>query len=352
MLWLTALGKLAAGWLVSYLLSRAGLHLTLRLVGSSKDRRQVVRTTIQALMLFSWTAVAVWAWDTAPYEGIGDQVVYGLARLATVIVTIHVIHRILIRLLANFLLHVHHGSSSTRNEILKALKPMLRVFLWAIGLVYYLQSIGVKLEAIWTVLAAGGIGVGLALQKPAAEFFEYIYILLDKPFQGEDLLDVGGISAWVEHVGVRSTRLRSLKGELVIMTNSSLMNQPLRNHGNSHQIPPPTEHGAMEHRRLIYRFGVVYSTPLESMERIPKLVHDVIDGTDNAIFNRCHFIQFGSSSLDFELCYIIPTNDYIQAMDVQQEVNLGIMRAFAQQGISFAFPTQTLYVNQVESQDQ
>ncbi len=102
MLWLTALGKLTAGWLAAWLLSRAGLHLTLRLVGNSKDRRQVVRTTVQALMLFSWTAVAVWAWDTVPYEGIGDQIVYGLARLATVIVTIHVIHHMLIRLLANF----------------------------------------------------------------------------------------------------------------------------------------------------------------------------------------------------------------------------------------------------------
>ena len=229
---------------------------------------------------------------------------------------------------------------------------MLRVLLWVMGSVYYLQSLGVELEAIWTVLAAGGIGIGLALQKPAAEFFEYIYILLDKPFQGEDLLDVGGILAWVEHVGIRSTRLRSLKGELVIMTNSSLMNQPLRNHGNSHQIPPPTEHGAMEHRRLIYRFGVIYSTPLESMEIIPKLVRDVIDSIENATFSRCHFVQFGSSSLDFELCYIIPTNNYMQAMDVQQEVNLGIMRAFAQRNISFAFPTQTLYVNQVERPDK
>ena len=349
MLWLFALGKLAAGWLAAWLLSQASLLLILQLVGNDKDRRRLSRTTVQALMLLTWTAVAVWAWGTVPYEGIGDKVVYGLARLSAVIVTIYFVNHILICLLANFLLRIS-GGSSAGHEISKALKPMLRVLLWSMGSVYYLQSIGVALEAIWTVLAAGGIGIGLALQKPAAEFFEYIYILLDKPFQGEDLLDVGGILAWVEHVGIRSTRLRSLKGELVIMTNSSLMNQPLRNHGNSHQIPPPTEHGAMEHRRLIYRFGVVYSTPLESMKCIPKLIHDVIDGIENATFNRCHFVQFGSSSLDFELCYIIPTNDYIQAMDVQQEVNLGIMGAFAQRGIGFAFPTQTLYINQVENQ--
>jgi len=351
MLWLLALGKLAAGWLAAWLLYQASVRLILPLVDNGKDWRQGLRTAVQALMLLGCTMVAVWAWDTVPYEGIGDQIVYGLARLAAVVVTIHGVNHIFIRLLANFLLRIS-GSSNTGYEILRALKPMLRAILWIIGSVYYLQSIGVELEAIWAVLAAGGIGVGLALQKPAAEFFEYIYILLDKPFQGEDLLDVGGILAWVEHVGIRSTRLRSLKGELVIMTNSSLMSQPVRNHGNSHQTPPPTEHGAMEHRRLIYRFGVVYSTPLKKMEIIPKLVHGVIDGVEGATFNRCHFVQFGSSSLDFELCYIIPTNNYIQAMDVQQKINLGIMGAFAQQGISFAFPTQTLYVNQVETPDQ
>ncbi|MXW13219.1 MAG: mechanosensitive ion channel family protein [Synechococcus sp. SB0673_bin_10] len=351
MLWLLALGKLAAGWLTAWLLYQASVRLILPLVGNGKDRHQVLRTAVQALMLFGWTAVAVWAWDTVPYEGIGDQIVYGLARLAAVIIAIHGVNHIFIRLLANFLLRIS-GSSHAGHDIIRAFKPMLRALLWVVGSVYYLQSIGVELEAIWAVLAAGGIGVGLALQKPAAEFFEYIYILLDKPFQGEDLLDVGGILAWVEHVGIRSTRLRSLKGELVIMTNSSLMSQPVHNHGNSHKMPPPTEHGAMEHRRLIYRFGVVYSTPLQSMEIIPKLVCNVIENIENATFSRCHFVQFGASSLDFELCYVIPTNNYIQALDVQQAVNLGIMRAFAQQGISFAFPTQTLYVNQVERSGQ
>lgn len=353
MQWLLALGKLAAGWLVVWLLYHATVRLILPLAGKSReDPRQVLRTAARTFMLFGWTAMTAWAWDTVPYEGFADQVVDNLVMLAVVIITIHGVNHILIRLLANFLLHIRGTTKVAGNEILRALKPMLRALLWVVGSVYYLQTIGVELEAIWAFLAAGGIGIGLALQKPAAEFFEYIYILLDKPFQGEDLLDVGGIVAWVEHVGIRCTRMRSLKGELVIMTNSSIMSQPLRNHGNSHHMPPPTENGAMGHRRLIYRFGVIYSTPLAMMEVIPTLVRDVIADVDNATFSRCHFVQFGSSSLDFELCYIIPTNDYIKAMDVQQEVNLGIMRAFAQRGISFAFPTQTLYVNQVESPQQ
>ena len=203
------------------------------------------------------------------------------------------------------------------------------------GFVYYLQSIGVDLEVIWAAVVTGGVGIGLALQKPTAEFFEYIYIFLDKPFQKKDLLDVAGTIGSVEDVGIRSTQLRTPKGELVIIPNSSIMNQPLRNHSHSRQMPPPTEHGvAMGSRRLVYRFGVISNTPLEKVETIPNLIHDVINDTEDAMFERCHFVQFGSSSLDFELSYTIPTNDYIKAMNVQQEVNLGIMRAFAQQSIS------------------
>jgi len=173
MVWLLALGKLAAGWLVAWLLYQAVVRLVLPLVGKRKGiPTQIVRTAVQALMLFAWTAVAVWAWETVPqkHEGIGDQVVYGLARLAAVVITIHSVNHIFIRLLDSFLLRISGGNNAGQHDIIRALRPMLRTLLWVVGSVYYLQSIGVELEAIWAVLAAGGIGVGLALQKPAAEF--------------------------------------------------------------------------------------------------------------------------------------------------------------------------------------
>ena len=106
MLWLLALGKLAAGWLAAWLLYQASVRLILPLVDNGKDWRQGLRTAVQALMLLGCTMVAVWAWDTVPYEGIGDQIVYGQARLAAVVVTIHGVNHIFIRLLANFLLRI------------------------------------------------------------------------------------------------------------------------------------------------------------------------------------------------------------------------------------------------------
>ncbi|MCY4332652.1 MAG: mechanosensitive ion channel [Cyanobacteria bacterium MAG CAR1_bin_15] len=164
---------------------------------------------------------------------------YGLARLAAVIITIHSVNHIFLRLLANFLLRT--GGSNAGHHELSGLQAHAAGPPPGVGSVYYLQSIGVEPAAIWAVLAAGGIGVALALPwrcKSPPQKSLNTSILLDKPFQGEDLLDVGGILAWVEHVGIRSTRLRSLKGELVIMTNSSLMSQPVHNHGNSRKMRP------------------------------------------------------------------------------------------------------------------
>tara|TARA_Y100001968_G_scaffold74550_4_gene65981 strand:+ start:230 stop:826 length:597 start_codon:yes stop_codon:yes gene_type:complete len=189
---------------------------------------------------------------------------------------------------------------------------------------------GVQMTAIWALLSAGGIGAGLALKEPVQEFFEYITILLDKPFQNGQFIHIDGIWAKVERVGVRSTRLRSINGEIIVMSNSRLTSGIISNYAE------------MENRRLVHKLGVVYETPHSKMLRIPELIKSIVDSTENSIFDRCHFIKFGDCSLDFELVYYIPTSNYLSAMAAQQSINLGIMKRFEEEGIEFAFPTQTI----------
>ena len=100
----------------------------------------------------------------------------------------------------------------------------------------------------------------------------------------------------------------------------------------------------MEYRRLVHKLGVVYETPHSKMREIPNIIKAIIEGTEDAVFDRCHFIEFGDFSLDFELVYYIPTNNYLRAMEAQQKVNLNIMKVFQEENISFAFPTQTLHL--------
>ncbi len=257
-------------------------------------------------------------------------IIFILSKLICIVLIIRLINRILLRLLLRWSVHINDPAVST---MLRSLSPMARALVWSIGIVFYLQNIGVQMAAIWALLSAGGIGAGLALKEPVQEFFEYITILLDKPFQNGQFIHVDDVWATVERVGVRSTRLRSVNGEVIVMSNSALTNGVISNYGE------------MENRRLVHKLGVEYETNLSKMKKIPSILRDIVENTENAIFDRCHFTQFGSFSLDFELVYYIPTNNYLLAMDSQQRINLEIIRRFEHEGINFAFPTQTLHLS-------
>jgi len=214
----------------------------------------------------------------------------------------------------------------------EALTPLIQAIIWAIGLLIFLQSMGVSMGVIWGLLSAGGIGIGLALKDPAQELFAYLMILLDKPFTVGQFINIGSVWASIEHIGVRSTRLRNLRGEIIVMNNSSLISGIIYNFAD------------MAQRRMIYKIGVAYNTPVELMEEIPTLIQNIVNAVDHTDFNRCHFTEFADSSLDFELVYYIDTRDYTIALNAQQTINLNILKAFAERGIEIAFPTQTIYL--------
>jgi small-conductance mechanosensitive channel len=176
------------------------------------------------------------------------------------------------------------------------------------------------------------------LKEPVSEFFEYITILLDKPFQNGQLIQVGEVMATVERVGVRSTRLRSVNGEAIVMSNSALTSAVVSNYGD------------MKERRLLYRLGLTYDTSHEQLAHLPALLRSIVDRQPDARFDRAHFVAFSSSSLDFELAYFVPSNDFKRALDVQQRINLEIVQTFAAEGLQFAFPTQTIEVRSSQAE--
>ena len=244
-----------------------------------------------------------------------------------------VLIRLVNRIGSRFLTGVARRTGAAElNQLLQNLLPLLRAVVWGIGTLILLQSLGVKMTVVWGLLSAGGIGIGLALREPAQELFAYLMILLDKPFSVGQFISVGSISATVERIGVRSTHLRSLRGEQVVMNNSTLTGSAILNFAE------------MAQRRMIYSIGVTYSTSVEQMKSIPQITQAIIDAQEHSTFDRCHFTEFADSSLNFELVYYIDTRDFTVALNEQQAINLGIMEAFAREGIEFAFPTQTLYL--------
>ncbi len=256
-------------------------------------------------------------------------VLLNFKKLLILIIFIKALNKILIRLLSETTKKIDDLSISS---MISSLTPLTKAFTWTIGSIFYLQNIGVQMTAIWALLSAGGIGAGLALKDPVQEFFEYITILLDKPFQKGEFIKADGVLGMVERVGVRSSRIRSINGEIIVMSNSSLTNGIIANYAQ------------MKKRRLVHKLGVIYETSPEIMREIPLILKKIVNETNNATFDRCHFTDFGDFSLNFELVYYIPTNNYQAAMEAQQNINLKIMEAFKFNKIEFAFPTQTLQI--------
>jgi len=260
------------------------------------------------------------------------SVLLNIDKLLILIILIKLINKILIRSLLESTKKLKDVSIIS---MVSSLTPLIKAFTWTLGSIFYLQNIGVQMTAIWALLSAGGIGAGLALKDPVQEFFEYITILLDKPFQKGEFIKAGEILGIVERVGVRSSRIRSINGEIIVISNSSLTNGIISNYAQ------------MTKRRLVHKLGVIYETKPEIMKKIPSIIEGIIESTKNASFDRCHFTDFGDFSLNFELVYYIPTNDYVAAMEAQQNINLKIMEEFKINNIDFAFPTQTLQIEQI-----
>jgi small-conductance mechanosensitive channel len=221
----------------------------------------------------------------------------------------------------------------------QGLSFIVRLAIWAVALLLIIDNLGYDVNALIAGLGIGGIAIALAVQNVLSDLFASLSILLDKPFVVGDFIIVGELLGVVERVGIKTTRVKSLSGEQLIFSNSDLLNSRIRNFKR------------MEERRVAFTFGVLYQTTPEQLEAIPLMVRDLINGIENTRFDRAHFKSFGASSYDFEVVYYIGTPDYNEYMDTQQKINLGICRKFEEMGIEFAYPTRTIYVNQVDKED-
>lgn len=210
---------------------------------------------------------------------------------------------------------------------------VVRVAVWAIVLLLALDNLGVNITALVAGLGVGGIAVALAAQNILGDLFASLSIVLDKPFAVGDFLIIGDYLGSVEKVGIKTTRVRSLSGEQLVFSNNDLLNSRIRNYGR------------MFERRVVFSLGVTYQTPPEKLRRMPTIIREVVEQQESVRFDRAHFQKYGDFSLVFEIVYYVLSPDYALYMDVQQNINLLIYERFADEGIEFAYPTQTLYVS-------
>ena len=215
---------------------------------------------------------------------------------------------------------------------MNALSFLGRVALWGVIVLLILDNLGIDITALVAGLGIGGIAIALAVQNILGDLFASLSIVLDKPFVNGDFIIVGDLLGSVEHIGIKTTRVRSLSGEQLVFSNADLLTSRIRNFGR------------MEQRRVVFSIGVTYQTPPEKVEAVPGIIKEAVEAREKTRFDRSHFATYGDFSLNFETVYYVDSADYALYMDIQQAINLDIYRRFAERGIEFAYPTQTLFL--------
>jgi small-conductance mechanosensitive channel len=219
-----------------------------------------------------------------------------------------------------------------RQKSLKGVITILKVLVWGVGITFLLDNLGFKISTVVAGLGIGGIAVALAAQTILGDLFSYFVIFFDRPFEIGDFIIIGEYMGSIEHIGVKTTRVRSLGGEQLVFSNTDLTNSRIRNYKR------------MERRRIVFKLGVVYQTSLDQIKEVPGIIKGVIESVNDTVFDRAHFSSFGDFSLDIEVVYYVLSGDYNRYMDIQQNINFAIKEEFEKRGIEFAYPTQTLFM--------
>ncbi|WP_150304133.1 mechanosensitive ion channel family protein [Pseudomonas saliphila] len=207
---------------------------------------------------------------------------------------------------------------------------MIRIVVWTMMLLSILANLGVDITAMVASLGVGGIAIALAVQTLLSDIFASLSIGIDKPFEIGDFVVFGDEAGNIEHIGLKTTRIRSLSGEQIVCANADLLSQTLHNYKR------------MQTRRIVFRFGVSYRTSSKDVREVGQMVRRVVEAIDKTRFDRAHFSAFADSQLTFEVVHIVQTADYNEYMDIQQEINLGIMQGLESMNVEFAFPTRSL----------
>jgi small-conductance mechanosensitive channel len=195
---------------------------------------------------------------------------------------------------------------------LGGLMLLINIVIWMIGIVFLLDNLNQKVTTIITGLGIGGIAIALAAQNILGDLFNYFVIFFDRPFEAGDFITVDDKSGTVEYVGIKTTRIRALSGEQIIIGNSNLTGSRIHNFKR------------LVNRRVVFTLNIDYRTPIEKVKTVPVIIRNIVEKQKPVLFDRAHFSAFGDWSLRFEVVYLFLDPDYNKFMDVQQNIILSI----------------------------
>ncbi len=273
------------------------------------------------------------------YSGVSYLTLTPKAQNVLSIATSVVITYLMIRLISTTLLHLLQnyirGQERGEEKVkqLGGLMILVNVIIWILGVVFLMDNLGHDVTALIAGLGIGGIAIALAAQNILGDLFNYFVIFFDRPFEVGDFIIVDDKMGTIEYIGLKTTRIRALSGEQLVIGNANLTASRIHNYKR------------LARRRAVFLLDVEYGTPLEKLNEIPALIRSIVEQQELTTFDRSHFKTYAASSLQFETVYFINNPEMNTFMDIQQAINLAIYDAFTQRGINFAFPSQSVYLN-------
>ncbi|MGF7147056.1 small-conductance mechanosensitive channel [Sphingomonas zeicaulis] len=221
----------------------------------------------------------------------------------------------------------HSGLQSA----LGIIRLLVTFALFAVATILILANLGVNVTGLVAGLGIGGIAIGLAAQGIFADLFAALSILFDRPFRRGDSVRWDTTSGTVEAIGLKTTRVRALTGEEIVISNTNLLNKELYNLAR------------LDRRRIAIVLGVIYQTPVATLARIPDMMKAIVEAEENCSFFRCVLSAFNASSIDFDFQFDVHHENYAHVLSRKHNVMLAILQAFEKEGIEFAYPTQTSF---------
>ncbi|AKQ44618.1 mechanosensitive ion channel protein MscS [Rufibacter radiotolerans] len=270
------------------------------------------------------------------YMGISYLNLSGKAQNVLSIATTMVITFLFVRLISStilLLLKTYVRKQERGEEKVKQLGGLMLIInavIWVIGLLFLFDNMGYNVTTIITGLGIGGIAIALAAQNILGDVFNYFVIFFDRPFETGDFIVIGDKSGTVDYIGLKTTRIKSLSGEQLVVANSDLTGSRIHNFKQ------------LMRRRVTFKLGIIYQTSLENIKLIPRLLEGIVKEQHPVQFDRAHFAAYGDSSLDYEVVYYVLDKEYNTYMDIHQNINFRIFEEFEKHGIEFAYPTRTL----------
>ena len=336
-LWLLGIATLALVYVALALAQRLVLRRLERLAATTTTHWddlavELVRRTRPYFLV----AIAVWAAPRVGGPWIGSSAVLRAAGIIIVLLQAGVWGNGIIGFTTREYVQKHATDSGTRTTIL-AVGYAARFALWSLLLITALQNFGINVTGLLTAAGVGGIAIALAVQNILGDLFAALAIVLDKPFVVGDSIQVDNLSGTIEHVGLKTTRIRSVNGEQIVISNAELLKSRIRNHQR------------MQDRRVLFNIDVTFDTPPATLERVPEIVRDVIARHSLARFDRCHLLGWTDSALRFEVVFHVLDPDHARYADIHHAVNVELLRRFAAERIEMAFPTRMVHMKQAAS---